>query len=219
LLCAGIHRLNWGFAWWRAQGAASYRLVVRDGAGKTACEAANLKDPVHLPDRILAPGEYRWDVEALDSNSAVVARRGEWRFRVPKRVPELAWEDAARILSRAPAEHSRYIFLKSELPRIRQTLKTTRRAAWEALLEQAGGALKRPLPEPPRRFHAHRAVAGLAVVGPGPLRRARQAGAAGNRRLGRRGAYVAAIAIRRRTGPQPGAARPARLRLAVSVVH
>ena len=139
-----------GFAWWRAQGAASYRLVVRDGAGRTVCEAANLKDPVHLPDRILAPGEYCWDVEALDSNGAVVARRGEWRFRVPKGVPELAWEDAARILSRAPAEHSRYIFLKSELPRIRQTLKTTRRAAWEALLEQANRALRTPLPEPPR---------------------------------------------------------------------
>ena len=124
--------------------------MVRDGAGKTACEAANLKDPVHLPDRILAPGEYRWDVEAMEGNGAVVARRGEWRFRVPKGVPELACEDAATILSRAPAEHSRYIFLKSELPRIRQTLKTTRRAAWEALLEQAGRALKRPLPEPPR---------------------------------------------------------------------
>ena len=73
-----------GFGWWRAAGAAAYRLIVRTASGKSAYEAAGLKDPVHLPDRALPPGDYTWDVEALDAAGKVLARRGAWRFRVPK---------------------------------------------------------------------------------------------------------------------------------------
>jgi hypothetical protein len=37
-----------GFGWWRAKGASSYRLIVRDPANY---EAAGLTEPVHLPNR------------------------------------------------------------------------------------------------------------------------------------------------------------------------
>ncbi len=139
-----------GFAWWRAQGAASYRLIIQDAAGKAVYTAEKLTEPVHLPNRVLTPGEYRWDVEACDDAGKVLARRGAWRFTMAAKLPELAWEDPKAILARVPAEHPRYIFLKNRLPGIRQTLTSTRRAAWEALQHSAERALKTSLPEPPR---------------------------------------------------------------------
>jgi len=139
-----------GFAWWSPVGAASQRLLVRDRAGKVVYQAEGLKDPVHLPDRTLAPGEYTWDVEALDARGEVAARRGVWAFTVPAGIPELPWEDPKRILARVPESHPRYIFLAEDLPAVRATLQTTRRADWLQVKAQADRALKIPLPEPPR---------------------------------------------------------------------
>lgn len=138
-----------GFAWWLAPGAATYRLTVRDSAGKPVYQADALREPVHLPARTLAPGRYRWDVEACGDSGAVLARRGEWIFDVPNGLPELPWEDPRKILARVPPEHPRYVFLKADLPRLRATLGTTRRAAWEQVKQAAGRALKLPLPERP----------------------------------------------------------------------
>jgi len=138
-----------GFAWWRAPGAASYRLVVRDAAGKVVYEAADLKDPVHLPGRVLAPGEYTWDIEACDASGQAVARRGAWRFRVVKGLPELPWQAPNTLLARVPEAHPRYVFLKDALPEVRRSLQVGRRAAWEALKRVADRALKTPLPKRP----------------------------------------------------------------------
>lgn len=139
-----------GFAWWRAEGAASYRVVIRGDSGRTVYEADQLKDPVHLPVRTLPPGDYTWDVEAISGNGATIARRGVQRFTVPSGAPELPWEDPKTILARVPDGRPRYIFLKADLPRIRESLKTTRRRAWEDVRARAEQALKLPLPEPPR---------------------------------------------------------------------
>jgi len=138
-----------GFAWWRAPGAAGYRLLVRDAAGKSAYESPLLRDPVHLPTRTLPPGEYLWDVEALGPAGGLLGRRGWWRFRVAKGLPELAWEDPQRILARVPDHHPRYVFAGDQLARVRATLKTTRREAWEAVRRAADRALKVSLPKPP----------------------------------------------------------------------
>ena len=62
-------------------------------SGKKAYEAAGLKDPVHLPDHALPAGDYTWDVEALNSAGKMLARRGAWKFRVPKGLVELPWRD------------------------------------------------------------------------------------------------------------------------------
>ncbi len=138
-----------GFGWWRAAGAVSYRLMVSTASGKSAYEAAGLKDPVHLPDRVLPPGDYTWDVEALDAAGKVLARRGAWRFRVPKGLIELPWRDPKSLLARMPSTHPRYIFLEGALPEIRRSLKTTRREAWASVKAAADGALKLPLPARP----------------------------------------------------------------------
>lgn len=139
-----------GFAWWRAQGAPSYRLLVRDAGGKLVYEAAGLNDPVHLPDRTFQPGEYSWDVEACDAAGKALATRGPWSFRIGKALPELAWEDPKTILARVPDTHPRYVFLKDKLPQIRRSLQAGRRRAWEAIRQSAEQALKVPLPVPPK---------------------------------------------------------------------
>jgi len=139
-----------GFAWWRVPGAAAYRLLIRNAAGRTIYESGPLADPLHLPTRAFPPGEYAWDVEALEAAGKPVARRGWWRFRLAKNLPELVWEDPRRILARVPDGHPRYIFLKDQLARIRPTLATTRRTAWEAIRRAADRALKEPLPAPPQ---------------------------------------------------------------------
>jgi hypothetical protein len=138
-----------GFAWWRAPGAASYRLEIRDRAGRRVYEAAGLPDPVHLPAAVLPPGEYAWDVEACDAEGKALARRGAWRFHLPAGLPEFPWIDAPTLLARVPGSHPRYMFLRDRLPEIRKTLHTTRRRAWEAVLAAAERHLATPLPKPP----------------------------------------------------------------------
>lgn len=138
-----------GFAWWRAPGAASYRLTIVDAAGRAVYQASDLIDPVHLPSRTLTPGDYGWDVEALDKQGRVMARCGRQRFTIPAGVPELRWEDPKAILARVPAEHPRLIFLKQELPRIRESLSAGRKQAWEPLKRAAERALSTKLPQPP----------------------------------------------------------------------
>ncbi len=147
-----------GFAWWRAQGAATYRLKIQNGNGHVAYEAEDLKDPVHLPDQTFDAGEYSWDVEACDASGSTVARRGWWRFTVPEDLPKLPWQDPKALLARVPGEHPRYIFLKEDLSRLRESLKAGRRRAWEAVEEGAERALKIPLPEPPR-YHTFEGTA------------------------------------------------------------
>ena len=139
-----------GFAWWSARGAASYSITVKDSGGGVVHAAQGLTDPEHLPAKVLPAGDYVWDVEAFDKSGASIARRGEWRFRVPRGVPELPWEQPKSILARLPEGHPRYIFLKEDLPKLRATLATTRRADWLKVKAAADKALKIPLPEAPQ---------------------------------------------------------------------
>lgn len=138
-----------GFAWWRAPGAATYRLEIRDASGRMAYEAAGLPDPVHLPARVLPPGDYAWEVEACDGSGRALARRGVWKFRLEKDLPELPWVDPKTLLARVPDTHPRYVFLKDMLQEVRRSLSSGRRAAWEALRQTAERALKTPLPKRP----------------------------------------------------------------------
>lgn len=139
-----------GFAWWRAKGAKHYILSIFDHGGRTAYRSKELADPVHLPARLLPPGDYTWDVEALDLNGTVIAKRGTWRFTVPAGIPELPWVEPKEILARLPSEHPRYVFWKADLPEIRRTLQSTRRADWLKVKTQAEKAFQIPLPEPPK---------------------------------------------------------------------
>ena len=139
-----------GFAWWRAQGAARYRLSIRDRAGRKVYESPLLENPVHLPSSVLPPGEYSWDVEACNAAGDALARRGAWRFQVPGGLREFPWQDPKRLLARVPGTHPRYMFLRDRLPEIRKTLQTTRKRAWHEVRSDAERFLTAPLPVPPQ---------------------------------------------------------------------
>ncbi|MFC1717551.1 DUF4962 domain-containing protein, partial [Candidatus Poribacteria bacterium] len=126
-----------GFVWNPAEGAASYRLEIYNGREQEIYAADGITDPLHLPDRQLSTGEYKWDLAALDQNGNVLGWRGKQKFMVPDSIPVLPWVPPNNLLSRVPAEHPRLIFLKRDLPTIRESLKTTRRKAWDQVKQAA----------------------------------------------------------------------------------
>jgi hypothetical protein len=98
----------------------------------------------------LPPGAYTWDVEAFDAMGNVIDRRGRSGFSIAGDLPELPWEEPKQILARVTRNRPRYIFMKEDLPAIRESLRTTRREAWLEVQSLANEALTLPLPEPPR---------------------------------------------------------------------
>ncbi|MCX7015120.1 MAG: DUF4962 domain-containing protein [Candidatus Sumerlaeota bacterium] len=140
-----------GFCWWPAgeRGKVSYRLKIMDEKGMVAYESPAIPDPVHVPDRPLAPGQYSWIVEALDENGAVVDTRAAQHFSIGPNPIEQPWIPADQLLARVPREYPRLLFPKAKLDEARATLGTTRKEAFESLTRSANAALKlTPPPEP-----------------------------------------------------------------------
>jgi len=135
-----------GLTWLPAEGASSYRVEIRNSNRAAVYKKNTGSNPVHLPDEVLQPGDYTWDVVALDSQGNDSVRRGEQSFTIPEGVPELPWIEPETLLSWVPKEHSRLIYLKRDLPAVRATLKTKRNRSWERCLRAAEQALDMPLP-------------------------------------------------------------------------
>ena len=138
-----------GLAWLPAEDASGYRVEIRKDGGGLVYESTIGADPVHLPDKVLDPGSYVWDVIALDADGNEAARRGEQRFSIAPGVPELLWPDPAELLTRVPDGHSRLLYPKADLPKIRATLETTRKRSWQACLRAADRSLDTGVPEFP----------------------------------------------------------------------
>lgn len=138
-----------GFAWMPAKGASTYRIEIHKKDGGLVYNKIIGKDPGHLPDVVLEPGKYCWDVVALDGDGNDAGQRGEWKFSIAKDVQELPWVNPEELLSKIPMEHSRLLYLRSELPRIRATLGTTRKRSWKACLHAAERALNTDVPKYP----------------------------------------------------------------------
>jgi len=65
-----------GLAWLPCLDAENYQVEIFDENGRQIYQKNVGKDPVHLPDKVLKPGKYFWDVIALDRNGKVLDRRG-----------------------------------------------------------------------------------------------------------------------------------------------
>lgn len=136
-----------GLTWLPAEGASDYRVEIRNSNGVLVYEKPTGSVPVHLPDKVLEPGNYTWDVVALDEHgNKDTARRGKRSFTIPEDVPELPWIEPETLLSRVPTEHSRLIYLPQNLPEVRETLQTTRSQSWKKCLQAAERALDMPAP-------------------------------------------------------------------------
>ncbi len=138
-----------GLAWLPARGAGGYRVEIREAGGAEACARTTGRNPVHLPDRALPPGDYEWDVAALDADGNEAARRGVQRFTIPAGAPELPWVEPATLLERVPGEHPRILYPRARLPGIRATLQTTRKRTWELCRRAADAALDTDIPKYP----------------------------------------------------------------------
>ena len=138
-----------GFVWLPAQGATDYRLRIQSGAGSSVYEALTGSDPLHRPDKVLPPGPYRWDIQALGEGGAEGPWRGWHDFSIAEGAPELPMVDAADLLARVPREHPRILYSRENLEEIRATLTTTRKQAWAGLKKVADAALDGGVPEPP----------------------------------------------------------------------
>ena len=147
-----------GFCWWRVidkEGApataaqAKYRLKITDASGKTAYDSGILDITAHVPGKALKPGVYTWTVDAVGPRGGIIDKWPVRSFTINKGAVEQPWVPAEELLKRVPKEHPRCIFLKKDLPKIRATLDTTRREAFESLMKAAHKALKCDMPTEP----------------------------------------------------------------------
>ncbi|MHC4353461.1 MAG: DUF4962 domain-containing protein [Planctomycetota bacterium] len=139
-----------GLAWLPCPTAADYRVEIFAKDGPRVYGRNVGKDPVHLPDRVLPSGNYAWDVIAFDAGGTDIARRGRQSFTILPGAARLPWIAPKELLQRVPAEHSRILYPKADLDRIRATLSSTRAKSWRACKSSADRALSKGVPEFPR---------------------------------------------------------------------
>ena len=140
-----------GFCWWRAgkRGEVFYRLRVERKGGGEVYVSPRLEDPVHVPSKILPPGDYAWRVEALVKDGGALDKLGPRNFTIAPNPVEMPWVAPRELLSRVPRAHPRLLFPKAKLPEIRKTLGTTRKKAFEDLIVIAKRALALDLMKKP----------------------------------------------------------------------
>lgn len=134
------------FTWEPITGALGYAIEIKNEPGTLIYQKNLSSDPVHLPDIVLPSGSYSWDIIALNAKGLEHTRRGTLTFSIPENVPTFPWVDPSILISRIPSEHSRLLYLKSDLPSIRNTFHDTRRRSWRNCLEAAERALDTPIP-------------------------------------------------------------------------
>ncbi len=132
-----------GFCWWRAapRGEVDYLLRIEDESGETVYQSELLSDPVHVPDKVLPEGNYRWLVDAINKHGQVITTRPAQNFSIDKNALELPWIEPAELLSRVPTKHPRLLFPNIKLPEIRASLNGLRKDAYEDLKKVADQAL------------------------------------------------------------------------------
>ncbi len=145
---ATVHISPPGLSWLPAEGASGYRVEIRQH-NRMVYQKVVGNDPVHLPDVVLVPGDYVWDVIALDDMGRDAARRGEHRFAIAKGVPTLPWIDPDVLLARVPKGHPRLLYFKADMIALRATFETSRKQAFKRCIAAADRALDTPAPEYP----------------------------------------------------------------------
>ena len=133
-----------GFCWWRAapRGEVNYRLRIESESDEKVYQSGLLSDPVHVPDKVLPEGGYRWFVDALNAQGQVITTRSAQHFSIGENAVELPWIEPGELLSLVPMKHPRLLFPRAKLPEIRASLDDSRRAAFEDLKKVADQALE-----------------------------------------------------------------------------
>ncbi|MDD7773331.1 MAG: heparinase II/III family protein [Eubacteriales bacterium] len=123
-----------------------YTVRVYDDEGDLAWEGRTATMAI-VPDKILPPGRYTWDVIANAGTTAAV-HRGIWSFRIAADAVPFLRPNAAEIWDAIPDCHPRHLFTKADIPALRES--HTRELA--VLRRNVALAYADGLPTPPR-FH------------------------------------------------------------------
>ena len=143
------------FTWEPLAGAFDYRMEIKDKHEEFVYKKLVGRDPVHLPNKIFPSGTYRWDIISLNAKGLEQTRRGMRSFTIVEGFPNLPWVDPATLLAQVPKEHSRFLYIKSDLPSIRATLNGTRQRSWKNCVDAAERALDLPIPDYPN-YHLNK---------------------------------------------------------------
>ena len=123
-----------------------YTVRVYDDDGALVWEGRTDKTAV-VPDKILAPGYYTWDVIA-HADTDKEEHRGVWSFRIADDAVPFVRPCAEEIWDAIPPVHPRHLFTKEDLPALRET----RERELSVLRRNVALAYADGIPTPPR-FH------------------------------------------------------------------
>ena len=115
-----------------------YRVVVKNAAGETAVDA-HVHGNTFVPDVLLAPGDYTWNIYA-DSTA-----RGWEHFTVSEDAIPFLRPTADEVLAGIPAQRPRHLFSESDIP----ALCASRPEALDALRRNIAQAYRDGLPARP----------------------------------------------------------------------
>ncbi|MEM6405137.1 MAG: heparinase II/III family protein [Pseudomonadota bacterium] len=132
------------FTWLPAMGATGYHLFIYDKNDIVVYQKTLDATPVHIPETVLEPGWYSWDVMA--SNDEVQISRGKQTFTIEQNVTHLAWVDVQTLIHKVPQHHPRFIYTEILQQEIKVTIQTTRKKSWQRLILQVDHALEYALP-------------------------------------------------------------------------
>ena len=143
-----------GFAWLAIEGAEYYVVTIQDAGRKdTVIRSEKIHDYVFVPESIINPGDYTWIIEAFNDQGTLISQRRPYALNIPAGLIEQPLPNIDQLLSNMPESHPRLIFTKDKLPEIRESLKTTRKEAWDILKATADASLDLPAPQGPTYGH------------------------------------------------------------------
>ena len=123
---------------WLAEGKHTYAVTVWNHTGETVWQGETTQAAA-VPEKILPPGEYTWDVSAEGES------RGVQSFTIAEDAAEFIRPTADDILAAVPGCHPRHLFTAEEIPAILATHETELRV----LRRNIEQAYKDGLPDPP----------------------------------------------------------------------
>ena len=147
------------FAWKAKSEQGPFRLRVANGAGTAILAVDGLRDPVHLPVEVLAPGSYTWHWEDRQDTGETFA------FTVPEDAVELSVSPVSEWLSCFGTDHPRLYLSTNRRDQIRAALNDEYADAWSRLQPEAEELLADPrhIEEPP--YLPNRSLDYLAFAG------------------------------------------------------
>lgn len=139
-----------GFAWLPVKNAVAYRIILRPLKNRIReYQFPVAGDNIFAPQQPLAPGTYKWTIEAVDKQGNTITVRRPYTLTIPADIPNFPYPDIEAELKSIPMQHPRLIFPRDSLQAIRASLSTTRKEAWNAVKKIADNALELPAPKPP----------------------------------------------------------------------